>query len=211
MNRSIEVSKPIPVAFEAACLVLVEDPATMLSGPTTDSRRRFGHVLTDLAVTFGSGLSVHQTVAVRLGAVDASAEEAVLPLRWSATARAGMLPTFSGEFEMVDIGTGTRLRLRGDYRVPLGLLGRVGDRLVGRRLVRRSLSGLVDELARRLEAEVGRPDRPSTAPQAAHATGPATGPAAAAVLGTSPAEPSKSDEPPGDRAAPAVHSEIFIG
>lgn len=44
--------------------------------------------------------------------------------------------------------------LRGAYDVPLGTVGHFGDVLVGRRLARRSLSTVVEDAARRLDAEV---------------------------------------------------------
>jgi hypothetical protein len=78
----------------------------------------------------------------------------VLPLGWSATGHGHLLPTFEGALEISKRRSLTRLRLAGEYTVPLGLLGRIGDDVFGWRVARRSLNALVERMTARLEAEV---------------------------------------------------------
>jgi hypothetical protein len=56
--------------------------------------------------------------------------------------------------EVSEASAGTALRLRGTYTVPLGALGRITDRVVGRRLAHRSMHALIEQLARHLDAEI---------------------------------------------------------
>ena len=104
----------------------------------------------------GAGGSVHQEVAVEVGAALAPGEEEAvsLPLRWQATGRDRLFPAFQGVLQAARAPTGTTLRLAGTYRVPLGLLGRFGDGVAGRRLAQRSLVAFLEALSGRLDAEV---------------------------------------------------------
>lgn len=152
MQRSVEASTTMRVAFTQVHKVLVEDPGAAFSAtPTADTRaiRRFA---LDLGVDLGAGASIHQDVIVSLGAPRSADRVLVVPVEWHASGHEHLLPTFSGELEAAAAGDRTRLRLAGNYTVPLGVVGRFGDGVIGRRVARRSLESLVQRLAARLEA-----------------------------------------------------------
>jgi hypothetical protein len=67
-------------------------------------------------------------------------------------ARSRWLPNFNGVLRMRIEGLRTRVLLQGDYLPPLGRIGALLDRLVGRRLARLTAAELIDRLARALEA-----------------------------------------------------------
>ena len=155
MERWIEVSTTSRVAFTMARQVLQDEPGTVLSeSPATDVTTDQFRI--DLGIDLGRGASVHQQATVRLGEARSTATTLLLPMRWQATGREGVLPSFEGELEASKAAAGTELRLAGTYTVPLGVVGRFGDGVIGRRLARQSLGALVERLAGRLESEMQR-------------------------------------------------------
>jgi hypothetical protein len=156
MERSIQAEMTIPVAFARARKVLEDDPDAVFNEvPRTRVRgaKRFRSVL---GVDLGGGASLQQEVSVQLGVPRATEARFVLPLTWQATGRKRLLPAFEGELEASTAPVGTALRLVGTYSVPLGAVGRLGDRVVVERFARRSLRALVERLAVRLRSDVER-------------------------------------------------------
>lgn len=156
MERSIEASTTIPVALARAREVLLDDPGAVFNEAHTVGERRARRFRLELSVDLGAGASVHQEVTLQLGVARSTENGLVLPLTWQATGRERLFPTFKGELEASEARTGTGLRLKGAYTVPLSVVGRFGNGVVGRRLARRSLGALVEQLAWRLESEVER-------------------------------------------------------
>jgi hypothetical protein len=154
MHRSIEATASSRVAFGRAEKVLLDDPATVFSDAPSIEARRERRFQTDLRVDVGAGASVHQLVEVHLGAPQSVAGGFVLPVQWEATGRELLLPTFTGDLEVLAGPPGVRLRLYGTYTVPLGAVGRFGDSLIGYRLAHRSLVNLLERVTARLEFEV---------------------------------------------------------
>ena len=154
MERSIAVMTTIRPAFARARRLLTDDPAAVFGDTPTAEGPRGRLVTTDVGIDLGAGASVHQEVTVRLGIPRTTEDALVVPLSWQAAGHKQVLPTFTGELEAMQAHPGTRLRLIGTYKVPLGIVGGFGDGLVGHRLARRSLEALVGGLAARLEAKV---------------------------------------------------------
>lgn len=155
MERWIEVSTTSRVAFKMARQVLQDDPGTVLSeSPATDLMTDQFRI--DLGIDLGRGASVHQQATINVGEARATATKLLLPVCWKATGREGVLPSFEGELEASKADAGTELRLAGSYTVPLGVIGRFGDGVIGRRLARQSLGALVERVAGRLESEMDR-------------------------------------------------------
>jgi hypothetical protein len=156
MERPIEASATIQAAFGRVRQVLLDEPGVLFGETQAPDERRARRFRIDLGVDLGQGASLHQTAMVQVGAARSSPAGVVLPLAWQPTGRGRMLPTFEGELEASEVRTGTGLQLTGTYTVPLGLVGRFGDGVVGRRLARRSLGALMEQVAWRLESEVDR-------------------------------------------------------
>ena len=153
MERSVEASTTIGLVYgrvargparRSGCDV-PRDP-----GERRQSRPAAG---TELSIDLGAGASVNQQITVHLGAPRSTGNGLVMPLSWEATGRFAWLPAFDGELDVGPASGGANVRLRGTYTVPLGVLGRVGDTVAGGRIARRSLAGLVERLAARLERE----------------------------------------------------------
>jgi hypothetical protein len=154
MNRSVEATASSPVAFGRARKVLLDEPGSVFSDAHTAEETRERRFRTGLSVDIGAGASVHQMVTVHLGIPQSVSGGFVVPVEWEATGREQLLPSFTGDLEVLAAPPGVRLRLYGSYTVPLGAVGRFGDGVIGHRLARRSLNTLVERLVWRLESEV---------------------------------------------------------
>jgi hypothetical protein len=110
-----------------------------------------------LSIGLGSGASVRQEVKLELGFPDVAEAELALPLAWHSVGRSRLLPMFNGSLKAIGSSSGTTLRLSGTYAVPLGFIGRVVDRVIGRRAVRHSLQVLVAQIGQRLDAGMQAP------------------------------------------------------
>ena len=157
MERPIEASTTIPAAFTRACEVFLDDPGAVFRETYRIREPRARRLFrTELSVDLGAGASVHQEVTLQEGSPQFSQAGLVVPLTWQASGRERFLPAFKGELEISEMRLGTGLRVTGIYTVPLGVVGRFGNGLMGRRLARRSLSALVERIGGRLQLEVER-------------------------------------------------------
>jgi hypothetical protein len=162
MQRPIEVSRRIGAEFAHVGEVLSDDPGAAFREAATARAQQRPPTRTVVSVDLGAGASVHQAVQVHLGAGQTRESGVVLPVAWQATGRRRLFPTFTGELEASEADDGTRLRLYGAYTVPLGVIGRVGNSVVGWRLARRSLDALLARLGRQLDTEIDRRRRSVT-------------------------------------------------
>lgn len=155
MKREVEASTELRSPFERARDVLVADPGSVVADCVTSEERRERRVQTALAVDIGGG-GLHHSVTVEFGPLRATEDSVTLAVCWHAVGHDRLLPSFEGELEVRQDGTGSVLTLRGTYTVPLGPLGRFGDGIAGRRLARQSLRAFVERAARRLDSHVDR-------------------------------------------------------
>lgn len=156
MKRSIEATTKVRAPLDQACAVLADDAATVLAGACSAEERRARRYLVTLAVDLGAGACLQQEVALEADRPHRAGVQDVLPIRWHATGHERLVPSFEGELVVSGDSLHTELALRGTYAVPLGPLGRFGEGLAGRRAARRSLTSYLEQLARRLDAEVDR-------------------------------------------------------
>lgn len=151
MERAIDASTTVGAPLARCGELVLADPASVFAdGRTADGRL----AVLDLDVDLGAGASVRQCVTVDLGTPWRCEAAVGVPLRWTASGRERLFPRFAGRLLLSADGDDTRLTLEGGYIVPLGAIGRFGDGLLGRRLVRRSLAALVERIAGRLTAAV---------------------------------------------------------
>lgn len=142
--------------LERAREVLIGDPGCVVADTCSADDRKARCFHTSLGVEVGAGGSLHQEVLVAVGLARSRDDTITLPMRWNPAGHEHLLPSFEGELDVSRDGPGSRVVLRGAYTVPLGLLGRFGDGVAGRRLAHRSLGAFVGKAARRLDAEVNR-------------------------------------------------------
>jgi hypothetical protein len=140
VRASTAVSRPWPEVQAR----LLDEPWRLFQG-ATGSR-------TGLLSVPVAGFQVGRPARIVLGAAVAEPGRVRLSVEWRARSAAPLFPTMRAELVATPVNAGTvRLDLDGRYRPPAGILGRLADRLIGRRVAVASLSGLVDGLARQLE------------------------------------------------------------
>src|SRR4051794_27975035 len=101
MERSVEVSATTRVAFGRARKVLLDDPGAVFREAHATEEKRERRFRTDLSVDIGAGASVHQMVTLHVGIPESVSGGFVLPVEWEATGRERLLPTFTGELEVL--------------------------------------------------------------------------------------------------------------
>jgi hypothetical protein len=96
-----------------------------------------------VAVTFG----------LRVDVTEAGRPHDEIRMRWSAGTP--LLPDFRGTLRFRIASLGTEVLVDGTYRIPLGVLGRVFDNVIGRDIARASL----DDFARRISGALETSER----------------------------------------------------
>lgn len=157
MERAIEATTRLRASLERAVGVLREDPGCIVTDAAGPEERRERRFLAPVGAPVGAGAVVQQVVSIEFGTVTVDEAAAHVPISWHPVAHERVLPDFDGVLAIEpDVSGNTRLALRGSYQVPLGPVGRFGDSVVGRRVARRSLSDLLEEMAGRLDRAVDR-------------------------------------------------------
>jgi hypothetical protein len=141
MERAVEASVLLRTPFERAVGILVGKAGLLLGAEV------------DLQLDVGRGSAVTQRVAITRSAPAVGDGSVDLPVSWRPVAREALVPSFRGTVRLVDVAPAAELRLVGSYRVPLGVVGRVGDAVVGHAAACRSLTTLVATIGARLDAE----------------------------------------------------------
>lgn len=75
-------------------------------------------------------------------------------LRWGASRHGNVFPVMEADLLARPVGSGTELILAGTYHPPLGILGVLGDLLVGRLVARSTTESFLDGLSRALEGAI---------------------------------------------------------
>jgi hypothetical protein len=79
-----------------------------------------------------------------------------LEITWSAASSAGLFPSMEATLSIYPLSAHeTQIDFHGRYRPPLGTVGKAIDALVGHRIAEASVLRFVDEVAARINAELG--------------------------------------------------------
>jgi len=160
----VEASTSLRSKYEEAAELLRDDPGVVVVERPTEAEDRDKCFCTVLSVPIGGG-GLHHEIELRTEAARAADDGTALPVRWHATGHERRFPTFEGELAVRPGADGTSLVLRGDYEIPYGAGGWVGDHVGGHHFAVQSLSLFVEQAAFRLDAEV---DRRRSAPTHPH-------------------------------------------
>lgn len=149
--RPIDTLTTCPVPFDRAREVVLEEPRLLFR---KEVREKAAHpFVLDLTLDVAAGASIHHDVVVQLGVPFEEGMKLVVPVEWRGSGLEHLVPVFEGQLELSPSGQETKMALVGGYTVPLGVVGRFGDGVIGWRLARRTFEALADRLSARLEEE----------------------------------------------------------
>jgi len=151
MSRSVTLAATAPVAWAAVRRALDARGDAILGVPG-ETPGTYERSLSSRLTTAGTAVA-HPVVVLVHGRYGNVVEGNVSwDIGLQAPAHEGRFPTFEGVLALRARGQDAcDLELRGTYEVPLGIAGRVGDRVLGQRIVTDSLEGFLHDLARELE------------------------------------------------------------
>ncbi len=150
------VNRPYDEVSEAMVLGAVG----IFQRATNSAAARATSLVSKLKVTI-AGLEVGKNVVVRVLRVDRHAhvpriasEATELEIEWRAETSESLFPSMHATLTIYPLSPGeTQLDLDGKYDPPLGILGDVGDRIVGHRIAEASVHKFLQDVAGRLTAE----------------------------------------------------------
>jgi hypothetical protein len=163
MKQSIDIAQEIEGRFQDVVPVLRLDLDEIVGIPLEEMRVRVGAGSLTHTVTAEVGAPEigGRTAGVEVGTV-------AIPVSWRSTAHASLFPKMRAELRIRDRGHETiEVRLLGEYEAPLGLLGIIGDRVLGHRAAADSLDDYVERVASRLARHLAAhrpPRRPPPSP-----------------------------------------------
>jgi hypothetical protein len=159
MKRNLAVTAEIDAPADDAMEALAAEPWAVVTGQPRPSGdvAAIGRISLDL----GAGTNLSHRVTLELDEPRRSPAGGVsCHLRWQPVSHSSVVPTFDGDLELGGTGSATgspaSLTLHGWYRPPLGVVGAVGDGMVGQRLARRMVAGYAEVVARRIESAAAR-------------------------------------------------------
>lgn len=159
MTRPLYAYAYATVAYDDAIAMLAEDPHGLLQSATDASVEHADTVVTNLHTEVG-GFVLGRDVVVHLGEFDPVEQlRGVLPITWEAAEGHVLFPTVDATLEVAALSLHppmVQVTLAGSYEPPLGVLGRVIDRTVTRRLAEAVIHRFVHDVAARLEELVDR-------------------------------------------------------
>jgi hypothetical protein len=116
---------------------------------------RPGEIVPESATAQLAGLELTRDVRMVVGDLQIGHRTAWLTIHWEDLHHPGFFPLLDARLEFMPVGAGhrptTQVALRGQYRPPLGGLGRLADNLAGHRVVEESVRAFLEALAAHLE------------------------------------------------------------
>lgn len=95
-----------------------------------------------------------KSVSLEIGLAEIHRSGLVYPIRWTAIGGAALFPELNADLALSQMGpTMTSLALDGTYEPPLGMVGRVADRVVLGRVAEATVRNWVDRLAEAVSAD----------------------------------------------------------
>jgi hypothetical protein len=158
--RQLRCYQYATVPYPRVCEALRHDPAGLFQRATASAAARAQELVATLRVAVGT-VELGAGIVIELGAV-AEQTSALgdrttsLGLAWRGASAAVLFPAMEATLSVYPLSpTETQLDFHGRYRPPLGALGQALDALVGHRIAEAAVLRFVQDVAARLEAELG--------------------------------------------------------
>lgn len=152
MERNVYAHQRIDASLDDVVQAFQRDAAAVL-GPLIGTAEQGDDPVTVLRATV-DGAEFHREVRVHTQPVEqVDAHAYRMPLVWHESHGERLYPVMHGAFEMAALSISpplTEITFMGHYRPPLGLLGAMGDTLIGGRIADQVTESLVDDVVGRL-------------------------------------------------------------
>ena len=136
----------VPLAAAQVERALHDSPPGWLAAMAGAAQERGDDLLTEVGVG-PLGPRPGRRVVVRLGEPVRFPSMVSLPLTWEPVGRHGLLPRLDADLELGALGgERTQLAISARYRPPLGVVGRVVDRVLLHRVAEATLKDFLDRL-----------------------------------------------------------------
>jgi hypothetical protein len=146
----VELVHPMPHLERA----LLEAPSSWLPDLAERADERGQRLLTEV----GFPMEAHRIVkrvSIAIGDPVRSSARTWIPISWQATGARGLFPVLDGDLEIARLGADrTQLAFSARYRPPLGLIGRLVDRVLLSRVAEATIKDFVDRIAERLDGQM---------------------------------------------------------
>lgn len=154
MEPGVDIEVALGTPVDRAASVLTGVPGTLFEPDAPPGTREAGRFRLGLRVDVAERTTLWHEVVVEVRGATCTARGGTLDLHLQPVGHRTLLPVFDGVLEVRGDGTESRLMLRGQYDLPLGVIGRVSAALGGRRWAERFLEHFLAEVANRLLTEV---------------------------------------------------------
>lgn len=162
-STTINVHDYVNHPYERVRDALAAEAVDIFSQATQAAARRARTVASELHVNI-VGIEIGTDINITVRSIKTHPKKIMSPaktcleLEWEAAEKPHLFPFMQAELCISPLGAKeTQLELKGDYRPPLGLPGRVADAVVGHRIAEASVRQFIRDVAAYLRTELADP------------------------------------------------------
>lgn len=158
--RELHCYQYVNVDYDKVRDALRSDAVGIFQRATASATSRASELASTLRVAVGAlEIGADVKIAVRAMNENVSAlgePRTELEIAWTATSAAGLFPSMEATLSVYPLSAHeTQIGLHGRYRPPLGVVGNAIDALVGHRIAEATVLRFVQDVATRINAELG--------------------------------------------------------
>lgn len=159
--RELHCYQYVTVPYDRVRDALSHDAAGIFERATTSATSRANEIVATLWATSG-GMEIGRDVKIAVRDVTEKKSAlgdrtTTLALAWSAASGPGLFPSMEATLSVYPLSSKeTQIDFHGHYQPPMGLVGNAIDAVVGHRVAEASVLRFVQEVAARINSELGR-------------------------------------------------------
>jgi hypothetical protein len=158
--RELHCYEYVNVPYDKVRAALERDAVGIFQRATSSATSRAEAVAATLRVGVGA-LEIGTDIKIEVRAVNEKVSalgdrKTEIEIAWKAVSAAGLFPSMEATLSVYPLSAQeTQIDLHGRYRPPLGVVGNALDAVVGHRVAQASVLRFVQDVAARINAEVG--------------------------------------------------------
>jgi hypothetical protein len=158
--RELHCYQYVTVPYDKVRDALSHDAAGIFERATTSATSRASEIVATLWASSG-GMEIGRDVKIAVGDIDEKKSAlgdrtTTLALAWSTASAPGLFPSMEATLSVYSLSSKeTQIDFHGHYQPPLGLVGNAIDAVVGHRVAEASVLRFVQEVAARINSELG--------------------------------------------------------